>query len=85
MNHTHEQHARLAAAIHALPAGVWETWTSHSFRRITAVIDHRHGPDGGVLHGTKQSDGHPDLSMDERQLRALCDLRNTVAEIVGAI
>jgi hypothetical protein len=81
---TPEQHKRLGAALSTLPTGRWEVWTSCSFRRITAVKNGRHGPDGGVLHGyVQRSDGHPDLSMSEEQLRALCDLRNCVAEILG--
>lgn len=80
---TPDQMLRLKSAIARLPDGTWEVWTSNSFRRITAVIDGRHGQDGGVLSGTIQrSDGHPDLSMSARQLDALCVLRNTVAEIV---
>jgi hypothetical protein len=68
----------------ALPDGTWEVWTSNSFRRITAVHNGRHGQDGGVLSGTIQrSDGHPDLSMNETQLKALCDLRNLCAHIVS--
>lgn len=81
---TSEQHIRLGNALSQLPAGRWEVWTSNSFRRITAVQKGRSGQDGGVLSGVIQrSDGHPDLSMSERELRALCDLRNTVAEILG--
>jgi hypothetical protein len=80
------QMQRLQESIDALPQGTWEVWTSNSFRRITAVKNGMHGQDGGVLSGTVQrSDGHPDLSMDEKQLKALCELRNTVAEIVSEI
>jgi len=62
-----------AKNVHDLPPGVWEAWTSCSFRRITA----QGGPDGGVLHATVHpSDGHPDLSWDERTCRALCNLVN---------
>jgi hypothetical protein len=76
--------ARLTKAISALPAGPWEVWTSNSYRRITACVGGRSGPDGGVLHAYRQrSDGHPDLSMTAEQLRALCDLRNTVAELLA--
>ena len=75
----------LREAIARLPSGEWEVWTSNSFRRITAVHNGRHGQDGGVISGTIQcSDGHPDLSMNEKQLEALCVLRNTVAKIIGA-
>lgn len=74
----------LRDAIGRLPDGEWEVWTSCSFRRITSVKNGRHGRDGGVLSGTIQrSDGHPDLSMNEKQLEALCVLRNTVAKILG--
>lgn len=67
-------------ALGRLPPGIWEVWTSNSFRRITARYEnYRHGQDGGVLCGTIQrSDGHPDLSMNEDQLRALCDIINTL-------
>ncbi len=75
---------RLTACIKAMPGGIWEVWTSNSYRRITAKNGHRHGPDGGVLHAyTQRSDGHPDLSMNEKELRALCDLRNTVAQMLA--
>ena len=64
----------------ALPPGPWEVWTSCSFRRISR----RDGGDGDVLCGVVQrSDGHPDLSMNEKQLQALCDLRNLAIEIAG--
>ena len=79
---TDDQLTRMRQAIAALPDGTWEVWTSNSFRRITAVKNGRHGQDGGVLSGTIQrSDNYPDLSMNEKQLRALCDLRNLCAEI----
>lgn len=83
---TSEQHKRLGAALAKLPQGRWEVATSNSFRRISARgRDGRSGVDGGVLHGTVQrSDGHPDLSMSADELEALCDLRNLVAEMVGA-
>lgn len=83
---TPEQHKRLGAALAKLPQGRWEVATSNSFRRISARgRDGRSGVDGGVLHGTIQrSDGHPDLSMSADELEALCQLRNLVAEIVGA-
>lgn len=62
-------------ALEKLPPGEWEVWTSCSFQRITA----RGGPDGGVLHAlTHISDGHPDLSWNERQCQALCDLVNGI-------
>ena len=60
-------------ALDRLPDGFWEVWTSCSFRRISR----RGGGDGGVLRGTVQrSDGHPDLSWDEKTCQALCDLVN---------
>jgi len=63
------------SAVDRLPPGVWEAWTSCSYRRITE----REGPDGGVLHATIQkSDGHPDLSWNEDQCCALCDLVNGI-------
>lgn len=39
------------------------------------------GGDGGVLHAYKQRDGHPDLSMTELQLAALCELKNLCSEL----
>ena len=64
---------KLIAAVDTLPDGPWEVWTSCSFRRISGPD----GRDGGVLCGVIQrSDGHPDLSMNERQLQALCDSVN---------
>ena len=76
---TGEQRSKLVSALMALPAGPWEVWTSCSFRRVSR----QGGGDGDVLHGTVQRDGHPDLSMTERQLQALCDLRNLAVEIAG--
>lgn len=71
---------RLARADAELPEGPWEVWSSCSFRRITGPD----GKDGGVLSGEVQrSDGHPDLSMSERQLQALCDLRNGVRALLS--
>lgn len=82
---TPQQEQFLRDAINRLPDGTWEVWTSNSFRRITAQHGARSSQDGGVLSGTIQrSDGHPDLSMSESQLEALCLLRNTVADILGA-
>lgn len=75
---------KLTACIKAMPDGHWKVATSCSFRRIYAQKNGRAGPDGGVLHAYAQrSDGHPDLSMNEKQLQALCDLRNTVAEMLA--
>jgi hypothetical protein len=63
----------LRGALAALPGGEWETWTSCSFRRITA----KGGPDGGVLHAlTQRSDGHPDLSWREEECKAICAIVN---------
>ncbi len=79
---TPAQENKLRNALALLPRGEWEVWTSCSFRRISR----KNGGDGDVLCGTVQrSDGHPDLSMDEKQLKALCALRNTVAEVLGEI
>ena len=80
---TDELIEKLTACINAMPPGHWEVATSNSFRRIYARENGRAGPDGGVLHAYTQRDGHPDLSMNEKQLRALCDLRNTVAEMLA--
>jgi hypothetical protein len=62
----------LAAADRDLPDGKWEVWSSNSFRRIS-------GPDGrddSVLSAVTHRDGHPDLSMNEENLRRLAWLRN---------
>lgn len=68
----------LRDALIRLPDGPWEVWTSNSFRRISC-----HG-DGDVLCGIIQrSDGHPDLSMDEKQLQALCDVVNASRAALG--
>ena len=65
----------LEPALAALPHGVWETWTSCSFRRISR----RGGGDGDVLCGTVQrSDGHPVLSWTEKQCEAICTVVNTL-------
>lgn len=73
---------RLEQAEAVLPAGPWEVWTSCSFRRITGPD----GRDGGVLSAINQrGDGHPDLSMNEEQLRALVDLRNELPALLRAI
>lgn len=83
---TTEQAAKLRACLNAMPGGRWEVWTSNSYRRVTAVIAGRSQQDGGVLHAYRQrGDGHPDLSMTESELRALCDLRNTVAEMLDRV
>jgi hypothetical protein len=83
---TREQAAKLHACLDAMPGGHWEVWTSNSYRRITAVIGRRSQQDGGVLHAYNQaSDGHPDLSMSELELKALCELRNTVAEMLDRV
>lgn len=80
-----ESVARLVEAarcVDLLPPGEWETWTSCSFRRITA----KGGPDGGVLSAlTHRSDGHPDLSWNERQCRVLCDLVNGLRAALAAM
>ena len=75
---------KLTACIKTMPDGHWEVATSNSFRRVYARKNGRSGPDGGVLHAyVQRSDGHPDLSMTAEELRALCDLRNTVAEMLA--
>ncbi len=72
--------ARIRAALSRLPPGPWEVWTSCSFRRISGPD----GQDGGVLCGiTQRADGHPDLSMNERQLEALCQVVNLAREITS--
>jgi len=60
-------------ALARLPAGPWSVSTSCSFRRVTGPA----GIDGDVLHALNQkSDGHPDLSMNQRELEALCSIVN---------
>lgn len=79
---TPEQESKLRTALSLLPRGEWEVWTSNSFRRISL----KRGGDGDVLHGTVQlADGHPDLSMNATELQALCDMRNTIAEVLGEV
>lgn len=71
---------RVKDALDRLPHGEWEVWTSCSFRRISRV----RGGDGDVLRGiTQSSDGHPDLSWDENQCQAMCDLVNTLRALSG--
>jgi hypothetical protein len=66
---------RLRPYLDALPAGVWETWTSWNHRRITA----KGGVVGGVLHAYNQkSDGQPDLSWTELECRAICEIVNAL-------
>ncbi len=75
----------MAECVRKLPGGVWEVWTSNSYRRITANENGRSGPDGGVLHAlTHRADGHPDLSMTAEELWALCALRNHVLAMLAA-
>jgi len=65
-----------------LPKLPWTVWTSNSFRRITSA----EGRDGDVLHGTTQrSDGHPDLSMNERLLKLLVDVVNAVPKLLDEL
>ena len=64
-----------------LPAGPWEVWTSNSFRRISGPD----GRDGGVLHATRQRDGHPDLSAGPEMLTALCRMRNRHADLADQL
>lgn len=85
MTITADQLAEMAEALALLPRGKWEVWSSNSYRRITAVENGRSGQDGGVLRAYNQwPDKHPDLSMSEKQLKALCDLKNLCAEIIDA-
>lgn len=77
-----EEMARLTAmvpvlepALNALPDGVWETWTSNSFRRISR----KGGGDGDVLSATiHPHDGHPDLTWAKDQCDAICTIVNTL-------
>lgn len=78
--------APIASALSTLPGGFWETWTSNSYRRITAA-NRTGGPcgDGGVLCGEIQrSDGHPDLSWTEEECEAACVLVNTLRAMIAA-
>ncbi len=76
-----DQEQELRDALARLPRGEWQVQTSNSYRRIGTY----RGADGNVLHGVVQRDGHPDLSMDAATLTALCDLRNTVAKMLGEV
>lgn len=66
----------LLAALDSLPPRPWTVWTSNSYRRI-------HSPEREILGGTNQSDGHPDLTMREDELSALCAVVN-MANDLGA-
>ena len=66
-------------ALSALPGGVWETWTSNSFRRISRVG----GGDGDVLHATRHSDGCLDLSWTEDECNAVCTLVNRLRALAA--
>lgn len=80
---TPEQKDQLRRAIQILPGGEWEVSTSNSYRRLSARDErNRIYSDGGILRGVVQRDGHPDLSMTEMELNALCTLKNIVADIV---
>lgn len=87
---TPKQQEQLSDALGFLPGNLtdrWEVWTSNSYRRVTArdQTGRMVTADGGVLSGTIQrSDNCPDLSMSEEQLRALCTLRNVVADILSS-
>lgn len=72
---------RLRPHLNALPPGEWETWTSCSFRRISR----KGGADGDVLHAlSHRSDGHPDLSWNERQCNAICAIVNGLRAALGS-
>jgi hypothetical protein len=71
--------AEMAADEASLPPAPWKLWTSCSFRRIGGAT----GNDGDVLSAYAQRpDGHPDLSMPERQLAALVRLRNALPSLL---
>lgn len=79
---TPEGRRELKADIDKLPPRPWTVWTSNSFRRITGPD----GKDGSVLHAYAQrSDGHPDLSMPEEQLEALCRVVNAAPSLLAAL
>lgn len=72
----------VAEALAMLPAGPWTVASSNSFRRINSPD----GKDGGVLHAyTQRSDGHPDLSMSEQSLWALCRVVNAMPGLLTAL
>lgn len=72
----------VAEALAMLPAGPWTVASSNSFRRINGPD----GKDGGVLHAyTQRSDGHPDLSMSEQSLWALCRMVNAMPGLLTAL
>lgn len=70
----------LREALNKLPPRPWTVWTSCSFRRIGGAT----GSDGDVLSAYNQrSDGHPDLTMPEEQLRALVDVIHAADSILA--
>ncbi len=79
---TDEERKLVAEALAMLPAGPWTVASSNSFRRIN-------GPDskdGGVLHAYAQrGDGHPDLSMPEQVLWALCRVVNAAPGLLAEL
>jgi len=81
-NLTAEERKLVAEALAMLPAGPWTVASSNSFRRINGPD----GKDGGVLHAYAQrSDGHPDLSMSELVLWALCRVVNATPGLLTAL
>lgn len=72
----------VAEALAMLPVGPWAVASSNSFRRINGPD----GKDGGVLHAYAQrGDGHPDLSMSEAHLWALCRVVNAMPRLLVAL
>lgn len=58
----------------------WEWHTSNSWRRIGRA----NGRDGGVLCPVVASDGHPDLSIREEDMRILAAARNALPSLLRA-
>jgi hypothetical protein len=83
---------RLRADLEAIQWGdrplPWVVHTGCSYRRIASEPTRenpRSFPDGNVLHALRQSDGHPDLSMGERELEALVRLVNSLPNVLNTI
>lgn len=67
----------------------WTVQSGCSYRRIATLPTRENGArgsNGNVLAPHRQaSDGHPDLTMPEWQLEALCELVNMLPEVAAAL
>lgn len=67
----------------------WTVQSGCSYRRIATEPTRENGArggDGNVLAPYRQaSDGHPDLTMPEWQLKALCELVNLAPDVAAAL